>query len=82
LVGAALDVALGSRVEATLERPPYRAYATIMGVFAAGLAGSGGLARLFDRNPACQTPLDFLVLSAASFKASRTLSSDEVMDPA
>lgn len=65
-------------MEATVERPPYRAYATIMGVFAAGLAGAGGLARLFDRNPACQTPLDFVVLSAASFKASRTLASDEV----
>jgi hypothetical protein len=60
------------------ESPPYVAYATIMGVFAAGLAGAGGLARIFDRNPACQTPLDFFVLSAASFKASRTLASDEV----
>jgi hypothetical protein len=60
------------------ESPPYGAYATIMGVFAAGLAGAGGLARIFDRNPACQTPLDFVVLSAASFKASRTLTSDEV----
>jgi hypothetical protein len=65
-------------VEVTVERPPYRAYATIMGAFAAGLAGAGGLARLFDRNPACQTPLDFAVLSAASFKASRTLARDEV----
>src|SRR5205085_12405025 len=26
----------------------------------------------------CQTPLDFIVLSAASFKASRTLAGDEV----
>ena len=60
------------------ESPPYGAYATIMGVFAAGLAGAGGLARIFDRNPACQTPLDFVVLSAASFKASRTLAGDEV----
>jgi Protein of unknown function (DUF1360) len=65
-------------VEATLERPPYRAYATIMGVFAAGLAGAGGLARILERNPACQTPLDLVVLSAASFKASRTLARDEV----
>ena len=60
------------------ESPPYGAYATIMGVFAAGLAGAGGLARILDRNPACQTPLDFVVLSAASFKASRTLAGDEV----
>jgi uncharacterized protein DUF1360 len=59
-------------------RPPYRAYATIMGVFAAGLAGAGGLARALGRNPACQSPLDFVVLSAASFKAARTLARDEV----
>jgi Protein of unknown function (DUF1360) len=32
----------------------------------------------FDRNPACQTSLDFIVLSAASFKAARTLARDEV----
>src|SRR5205823_6109748 len=60
------------------ESPPYGAYATIMGVFAAGLAGAGGLAKIFDRNPACQTPLDLVVLSAASFKTSRTLARDEV----
>src|SRR5436190_15448833 len=49
-----------------------------MGVFGAGLAAAGGLARALDRNPACQTPLDFVVLSAASFKAARTLARDEV----
>ena len=65
-------------MELTLERPPYRAYATIMGALAAGLAGAGGLAKIFDRNPACQTPLDLVVLSAASFKTSRTLARDEV----
>ena len=65
-------------MELTVERPPYRAYATIMGAFAAGLAGAGGLARIFDRNPACQTPLDLAVLGLASFKASRTLARDEV----
>jgi hypothetical protein len=65
-------------VELTVERPPYRAYATIMGAFAGGLAVAGGLARIFDRNPACQTPLDLVVLSAASFKAARTLARDEV----
>jgi Protein of unknown function (DUF1360) len=58
--------------------PPYRAYAQIIGVFGAGLAGAGGLARLSGRNPACQTPLDFVVLSAATFKAARTLARDEV----
>jgi hypothetical protein len=65
-------------VELTVERPPYRAYATIMGAFAGGLAVAGGLARIFDRNPACQTPLDLVVLSVASFKAARTLARDEV----
>jgi hypothetical protein len=49
-----------------------------MGAFAGGLAVAGGLARVFDRNPACQTPLDLVVLSAASFKAARTLARDEV----
>jgi hypothetical protein len=65
-------------VELTVEQPPYRAYATIMGAFAGGLAVAGGLARIFDRNPACQTPLDLVVLSVASFKAARTLARDEV----
>jgi hypothetical protein len=60
------------------ESPPYGAYAGIMGVFAGGLAVAGGLARVLDRNPACQTPLDLVVLSAASFKAARTLARDEV----
>ena len=65
-------------MDVTVERPPYPAYATIMGVFATGLATAGGLARLLDRNPACQTALDLVVLSGASFKASRTLARDEV----
>ena len=60
------------------ESPPYGAYAAIMGVFAGALAVAGGLARALDRNPACQTPLDLVVLSAASFKAARTLARDEV----
>jgi len=65
-------------VESALGRPPYRAYATIMGAFAAGLGAAGGLARALGRDPACQTPLDLVALSAASFKASRTLARDEV----
>src|SRR5438067_10321465 len=58
--------------------PPYEAYAAIVGVFVGGLGVAGLAARVFDRNPACQTPLDLAVLSAASFKAARTLASDEV----
>jgi hypothetical protein len=49
-----------------------------MGAFTGGLAVAGGLARALDRNPACQTPLDLVVLSMASFKAARTLARDEV----
>jgi hypothetical protein len=60
------------------QRPPYGSYATIMGGFAGGLAIAGAFARALDRNPACQTPLDFVVLSAASFKLARTLARDEV----
>src|SRR5207248_6867609 len=58
--------------------PPYEAYAAIMGVFVGGLGVAGLAARIFDRNPACQSALDFVVLSAASFKAARTLARDEV----
>jgi hypothetical protein len=60
------------------ERPPYEAYALIMGTFASLLAGAGALSRAVGRDPQCQTALDFLVLGAASFKAARTLSHDKV----
>src|SRR2546421_7695504 len=59
-------------------RPPYQAYAAITGAFAGGLAVAGGLSRLLGRDPKCQTALDLVVLSAASFKAARTLARDEV----
>ena len=49
--------------------PPYEAYAAIAGVFVGGLGAAGLAARVFDRNPACQSVLDLVVLSAASFKA-------------
>jgi hypothetical protein len=58
--------------------PPYGAYAAIAGTFVGGLGLAGLAAHAFDRDPACQTPLDFVVLSAASFKAARTLARDEV----
>ena len=60
------------------ERPPYGSYAAIMGTFTGLLAAAGALGRLLDRDPQCQTPLDFTILAAASFKAARTLSHDEV----
>ena len=59
-------------------RPPYEAYAAIMGTFAGGLAAAGALGRLLDRDPQCQDALDLTVLAAATFKAARTLARDEV----
>ncbi|HEX6490834.1 MAG TPA: DUF1360 domain-containing protein, partial [Gaiellaceae bacterium] len=59
-------------------RPPYRSYAAIMAAFAGLLATAGALGRLVERDPECQSALDFAVLAAASFKAARTLSKDEV----
>jgi hypothetical protein len=60
------------------DRPPYGSYAAIVGTFTGLLAAAGALSRLLDRDPQCQTALDFAVLGAASFKAARTLSHDEV----
>jgi hypothetical protein len=58
--------------------PPYRAYAAIMGTFVGGLAAAGALARLLDRDPGDVGALDFAALGLATFKASRTISRDEV----
>ena len=60
------------------DAPPYKAYAAIIGTYVGGLGLAGLAARMFNRNPACQTPLDLTVLAAASFKAARTLAHDEV----
>jgi hypothetical protein len=49
-----------------------------MGAFAALLAGAGLLGRLRERDPQCQSTLDLIVLSAATFKAARTLARSEV----
>ena len=59
-------------------RPPYEAYAAIMAAFGGLLATAGVLGRLRDRDPQCQTALDLVVLSAATFKAARTLARSEV----
>jgi Protein of unknown function (DUF1360) len=63
------------------ERPPYEAYAAIAGSFAGLLATAGALGRLLDRDPQCQTALDFAILALASFKAARTLAHDRVSAP-
>ena len=58
--------------------PPYHAYATITGVFVAGLALAGGLARLAGHDPRKQSWLDLTALSMATFKAARTIARDDV----
>jgi hypothetical protein len=68
-------------VDSTPERPPYEADAAIAASFAGLLATAGALARLLDRDPQCQTALDFAVLAAATFKAARTLTHDRVASP-
>jgi Protein of unknown function (DUF1360) len=59
-------------------RPPHRAYATIVGVFAGSLALGGGLARALGRDPRDQTWLDLATLSMATFKTARTIVRDDV----
>jgi hypothetical protein len=55
-------------------KPPYEAYAAIAGALVGGLGVVAALAR---RSPPA-TPLDLVALSAATFKASRTLSRERV----
>ncbi len=68
-------------MESAQDRPPYEAYAVIVGTFSGLLATAGALGRLVGRDPQCQTALDFAVLAAASFKAARTLTRDRVTAP-
>ncbi|HEX7256264.1 MAG TPA: DUF1360 domain-containing protein [Gaiellaceae bacterium] len=56
------------------EKPPYEAYAAIAGTLVAGL---GAVAALSRRSPPASA-LDLVALSAATFKASRTLSRERV----
>lgn len=62
-------------------RPPYESYATIMAAFGGLLAVAGAVGKALDRDPRCNTWLDFALLSAASFKAARTLARDQVTSP-
>ena len=61
-----------------MTRRPYRAYAGITGAFVGGLAIAGALAHLLDRDPREHNALDLAVLGAATFKAARTISRDDV----
>src|SRR4051812_15772035 len=63
---------------ATTPRAPHSAYAAIMSTYAGGLAAAALLARVLGREPREHNALDFLVLGAATFKAARTISRDEV----
>jgi hypothetical protein len=58
--------------------PPYAAYAGIMSAFVGGLAAAGAVAKLLDRDPREHSALDLALLGLATFKASRTVSRDEV----
>lgn len=59
-------------------RPPYAAYAALMGIYSGGLMGAGLAARLLRRSPYTSTTLDFAVLAAATFKTARTISRDKI----
>jgi hypothetical protein len=58
--------------------PPYRAYAAILGTFAGALAGTAVLERELDRETGRWTPLELVLLSAATFKAARAISRERV----
>jgi len=60
------------------QSPPYGAYAAIVGTFAGGIAVVGALAHALDRDAQEHSWLDLATLAAASFKASRTITGDEV----
>jgi hypothetical protein len=60
------------------ERPPYSSYAEIAATFVGGLAAAAIAARQFNRDPRELRALDLVTLSAATFKAARTISHDRV----
>jgi hypothetical protein len=59
-------------------RRPYGAYAGITGAFVGGIAIAGALAHLLDRDLPDHDALDLVVLGAATFKAARTITRDDV----
>ena len=63
---------------ATQIRAPHGAYAAIMGTFLGGIGAAGLLAKVLGRDPLEHRPLDLIMLGAATFKAARTISNDEV----
>ena len=61
------------------QQPPYATYAALVGIFGIGMSGLAGIASLRGRRPEQLRPLDLAVLSAATFKAARTVAHDEVL---
>jgi hypothetical protein len=59
-------------------QPPYASYAAIVATFLGGLTAAATIARALGREPRELGALDLVTLSAASFKASRTISRDKV----
>jgi hypothetical protein len=63
---------------ATRTTPPYATYASLVGIFGAGIGGVAALSGLLGRRPERLDALDLAVLAAATFKAARTITDDEV----
>ncbi len=61
-------------MSAPTDPPPYGSYAAIAGVFLGGIATVAAV----SRRPPTGSALDLVALSAATFKASRTLSRERV----
>lgn len=59
-------------------RPPYGAYAAIVGTFMAGLGAVSGVAAVKGRPPYELSATDLALLGLATFKASRTVARDKV----
>jgi hypothetical protein len=61
------------------QTPPYGTYAALVALFGAGVGGAATLAGALGRQPERLRALDLVVLSAATFKAARTVAHDEVL---
>jgi Protein of unknown function (DUF1360) len=61
------------------QKPPYSTYAALVGAFGLGMGALSAIAGLRGRRPEQLRPLDLAVLSAATFKAARTVAHDEVL---
>jgi hypothetical protein len=66
-------------VHSESQKPPYSTYAALVGAFGLGMGALSGIASVRGRRPEQLRPLDLAVLSAATFKAARTVAHDEVL---